>query len=162
MSVASTGMRVGASTKKSTRPRRSPTTFSACWRGGRPQVDPIEVERSEPRERARRRLGHPDVPGAVDRVEHGRDERADLARLAAPDDVGDLRRAARRAGGCPARTASVKSWLTYAIRSAHATTSPSGVDGAGRRHEWLRTPSSVSTQRLSGASVTSAPYTAWS
>ena len=57
----------------------------------------------------------------------------------------------------PARTASVKSWLTYAIRSAHATTSPSGVDGAGRRHEWLRTPSSVSRQRLSGASVTSAP-----
>ena len=31
----------------------------------------------------------------------------------------------------PARTASAKSWHTYAIRSAHATTSPSGVDGAG-------------------------------
>ena len=62
----------------------------------------------------------------------------------------------------PARTASSKSWQTYAMRSAHATTSPSGVDGAGRRHEWLRTPSSVSAQRFSGASVTSAPYTAWS
>ena len=30
------------------------------------------------------------------------------------------------------------------MRSAHATTSPSGVAGRGRRHEWLRTPSSVS------------------
>ncbi len=48
-----------------------------------------------------------------------------------------------------ARTASSKSWQTYAIRSAHATTSPSGVDGAGRRQEWLRTPSSVSRHRLS-------------
>ena len=32
------------------------------------------------------------------------------------------------------------------MRSAQATTSPSGVDGAGRRQEWLRTPSSVSAQ----------------
>ena len=30
------------------------------------------------------------------------------------------------------------------MRSAHDTTSPSGVDGAGRLHEWLRIPSSVS------------------
>ena len=62
----------------------------------------------------------------------------------------------------PAATASSKSWQTYAMRSAHETTSPSGVAGAGRLHEWLRMPSSVSTQRLSGASVTSAPHTAWS
>ena len=48
----------------------------------------------------------------------------------------------------PARTASSKSWQTYAIRSAHATTSPSGVAGGGRRHEWLRTPSSVSTAEV--------------
>ena len=85
------------------------------------------------------------------------DERADLARPAAPDDVGDLLGQVVGRRGCPARTASSKSWQTYAMRSAQATTSPSGVDGAGRRHEWLRTPSSVSAQRLSGASVTSAP-----
>ena len=48
------------------------------------------------------------------------------------------------------------------MRSAHATTSPSGVLGAGRDHEWLRMPSSVSAQRFSGASTTSAPQTAWS
>jgi len=40
--------------------------------------------------------------------------------------------------------------------------SPSGVHGAGRLHEWLRTPSSVSTHRFSGSSTTSAPQTAWS
>ena len=34
--------------------------------------------------------------------------------------------------------------------------------GAGRDHEWLRMPSSVSAHRLSGVSVTSAPHTAWS
>ena len=54
----------------------------------------------------------------------------------------------RRARGCRARTASSKSWQTYAMRSAHATTSPSGVDGAGRRQEWLRTPSSVSAAQV--------------
>ena len=48
------------------------------------------------------------------------------------------------------------------MRSAHETTSPSGVVGAGRLQEWLRMPSSVSAQRLSGASVTSAPQVAWS
>ena len=36
------------------------------------------------------------------------------------------------------------------MRSAQATTSPSGVAGAGRDHEWLRMPSSVSAHRLSG------------
>ena len=53
----------------------------------------------------------------------------------------------------PARTASSKSWQTYAMRSAQATTSPSGVAGAGRRQEWLRIPSSVSAHRFSSASV---------
>src|SRR5436309_1409403 len=47
------------------------------------------------------------------------------------------------------------------MRSAHATTSPSGVLGGGRFHEWLRTASSVSSHRFRCASVTSAPYTAW-
>ena len=36
------------------------------------------------------------------------------------------------------------------MRSAQLTTSPSGVVGAGRDHEWLRMPSSVSAHRLSG------------
>ena len=36
------------------------------------------------------------------------------------------------------------------MRSAQLTTSPSGVAGAGRDQEWLRTPSSVSVQRLRG------------
>ena len=48
------------------------------------------------------------------------------------------------------------------MRSAQATTSPSGVPGAGRDHEWLRMPSSVSAHRFNGASTTSAPHTAWS
>jgi hypothetical protein len=48
------------------------------------------------------------------------------------------------------------------MRSAQLTTSPSGVDGVGRDHEWLRTPSSVSAQRLRSASATSAPHEAWS
>ena len=38
------------------------------------------------------------------------------------------------------------------MRSAQLTTSPSGVAGAGRDHEWLRMPSRVSSHRLSGAS----------
>ena len=62
----------------------------------------------------------------------------------------------------PAATASSKSWHTYAMRSAHDTTSPSGVAGAGRLHEWLRMPSIVSAHRLRAVSVTSAPHTAWS
>ena len=36
------------------------------------------------------------------------------------------------------------------MRSAHDTTSPSGVAGAGRLQEWLRMPSSVSAHRFSG------------
>ncbi len=48
------------------------------------------------------------------------------------------------------------------MRSAQLTTSPSGVAGAGRDHEWLRMPSSVSSHRFSSASETSAPHTAWS
>src|SRR5579864_8826535 len=42
------------------------------------------------------------------------------------------------------------------------TTSPSGVLGAGRDQEWLAIPSSVSAQRLSPTSDTSAPHGAWS
>ena len=48
------------------------------------------------------------------------------------------------------------------MRSAQLTTSPSGVDGAGRDHEWFRMPSSVSRQRFRLTSDTSAPQTAWS
>ncbi len=48
------------------------------------------------------------------------------------------------------------------MRSAQLTTSPSGVAGAGRDHEWLRMPSSVSSHRFRSASETSAPHTAWS
>ena len=124
---------------------------------GRPQVDALEVEGAERGERARGRLGHPDAAGAVDRVEHRVHERADLARRLAADDVARPPSGSSSGTRMPARTASSKSWQTYAMRSAHATTSPSGVDGAGRRHEWLRTPSSVSAHRFSGASVTSAP-----
>ena len=51
----------------------------------------------------------------------------------------------------PDRTASSQSWQTYAIRSAQLTTSPSGVDGAGRDQLWLAIPSTVSAHRLSGA-----------
>ena len=123
----------------------------------RSQVDPLEVERPELGQRGRRRLGHADRAGLVDGVEHRAQEHADLRRR--PGSRRRSRTDAGRSSGSrmPARTASSKSWHTYAMRSAQATTSPSGVDGAGRRHEWLRTPSSVSTQRLSGASVTSAP-----
>src|SRR5258706_467464 len=48
------------------------------------------------------------------------------------------------------------------MRSAHETTSPSGVAGGGRLHEWFRTPSSVSAQRFSDSRTTSAPHPAWS
>ena len=43
------------------------------------------------------------------------------------------------------------------MRSAQDTTSPSGVLGAGRDHEWFRIPSSVSAHRFTGSSTTSAP-----
>ncbi len=43
------------------------------------------------------------------------------------------------------------------MRSAQLTTSPSGVDGAGRDQQWLRIPSSVSAHRLSEASDTPRP-----
>src|ERR1700730_13879960 len=48
------------------------------------------------------------------------------------------------------------------MRSAHETTSPSGVAGAGRDQEWFRTPSVVWAHRLRPVSTTSAPQTAWS
>ena len=65
--------------------------------GRGPEVDAVEVERPERGERLGRGLGHPDPAGAVDRVEHRVHERADLAGTVAPDDVGDRRRADRRA-----------------------------------------------------------------
>ena len=49
--------------------------------------------------------------------------------------------------------------LTHALEVAQVAR---GVAGAGRDHEWLRTPSSVSAHRLSGVRTTSAPQTAWS
>ena len=73
----------------------------------------------------------PTCAGAVDRVEHREHERADLLGPLAADDVAHLGGEVGRARGCRARTASSKSWQTYAMRSAHATTSPSGVAGGG-------------------------------
>ena len=51
-----------------------------------PQVDALEVEGPELRQRGRRRFGHPDRAGAVDGVEHRAEEHADLRRRPGPDD----------------------------------------------------------------------------
>ena len=96
-------------------------------------------------------------------VDHRRDERTEL-----------LRRAGRRSARAPTAGSivggddaggdgvlEVVADVGDAVGPAD-TTSPSGVAGAGRLHEWLRMPSSVSAHRLSGARVTSAPHTAWS
>src|SRR2546421_368937 len=58
--------------------------------GRRAQVDPFEVEAAERVERGRGRLGHANVPGPLDPVEHREHERAHLLRRTITDDVADL------------------------------------------------------------------------
>jgi len=88
-------------------------------------------------------------------------EVADLVdRAVSPHRRRRISRAGRRAPGCRRAPASSKSCTRR--RCGRPSHDLALRRAARARHEWLRTPSSVSRHRFSGASVTSPPYTAWS
>ena len=99
------------------------------------------------------------------------------ARRCGVDDCGDERREllapcrpgllAHRLGNIsgvtmPASTASSKSWHTYAMRSAHDTTSPSGVRRRAARPAVVADAVERLGAEVESSSTTSAPHTAWS
>ena len=106
----------------------------------------------------------PCPPGPFDRVAStsASMKRAQLLRprLAAPrpHDVGQQGRASR----CRPRRRPPSRGTRRRCGRPSSPPRPRGWTGAGRDQEWLRMPSSVSSHRLSAASETSAPQTAWS
>ena len=156
--VASAGQAGRRVDEEVDQPPQQADTFSAWRRRGRPQVDPVEVEGPESGERARPR---------VRSSRRGRWRRPRRARRRTnapiwrdwlcPDDVGHVGREIGRSEDARPGPRPRSRGTRRRSGRPRRRPRPRGSTGAGRRHEWLRTPSRVSAHRLSGARVTSAP-----